>query len=64
MGKNEDGGNKEKKDTCLVIEIGLDEIVWAQRGYTFPFRLGGFTQLPTKADVPLWPRTVCYRCNL
>jgi len=46
---------KKNKDTCLVIEIGLDEIVWAQRRYTLSFRFGGFTQLPTKADVPLWP---------
>lgn len=61
MGKNEDG--EKQKVTRLVVEIGLDEVVWAQRGYTFSFRLRGFTQLPTKTDVPLWPRTVCDRCN-
>jgi hypothetical protein len=54
----------EKDGTCLVVEIGLYEKVCAQRRCTFLSWLGGCLKLPTKTNVPFWPRPVGYGCNL
>jgi hypothetical protein len=53
----------EKDGTYLVVEIGLYEKVCAQRRCTSPSWLGGRLKLPTKTNVPFWPRPVGYCCN-